>query len=61
MPKVTPEDPSKIGRFSTLGGLTQHLESGWCEGGLELYSTAISFVEEQMKRLGFGDFMLLLN
>ncbi|CZR61834.1 uncharacterized protein PAC_11731 [Phialocephala subalpina] len=60
MPKVTPEDKSKIRRFSSLGGLTQHLESGRCEGGLEMYSKAISFVEEQLKLLGFSGFMLSL-
>jgi len=61
MPKVKLEDITKIRRFSTLGGLTQHLESGRCEGRLELYSKAISFVEEQLKLLGFSGFMLLSN
>jgi hypothetical protein len=61
MPKVKPEDLSRTRRFSTLGGLTQHLESGRCEGGIELYSKAISFVQEQLKRLGFSDLMLLSN
>ncbi|KAF8847347.1 hypothetical protein BDZ45DRAFT_755004 [Acephala macrosclerotiorum] len=61
MPKLKPEDISKIRRFSSLGGLTQHLESGRCEGGLEIYSKAISFVEEQLKLLGFSGFMLSPN
>lgn len=61
MPKVRPLDLSKARSFSTLGGLTQHLESGRCEGGLEMYSKAITFVEEQLKLLGFSGFMLLSN
>ncbi len=61
MPNVKPEDLLKIRRFSTLGGLTSHLEAGGCQGGLELYRKAISFVEEQLKCLGFGDLMLLSN
>jgi hypothetical protein len=59
MPKVQPRDLATIRRFSTLGGLTQHLESGRCEGGLEIYGKAIAFVEEQLKKFGFGDLKLL--
>ncbi|PQE24107.1 zinc finger protein [Rutstroemia sp. NJR-2017a BVV2] len=61
MPQVNQEGPAKVKYFSTLGGLTQHMESGRCDGGLEVYSKAISFVEEQLKLLGFSDFMLLKN
>jgi hypothetical protein len=61
IPKVKLLDLSKARSFSTLGGLTQHLESGQCEGGLEMYSKAITFVEEQLKLLGFSGFMLLSN
>jgi hypothetical protein len=61
MLKVNPTDLSKARSFSTLGGLTQHMESGRCEGGLEMYSKAVTFVEEQLKLLGFSDFMLLSN
>lgn len=45
--------------FSTLGGLAQHLESGRCEGGVEIYTKAIAFVEDQLRRLGFADIKLL--
>jgi hypothetical protein len=61
MPQANQEGQAKIRYFSTLGGLTQHMESGRCDGGLELYSKAISFVEAQMKLLGLGDFKLLAN
>ncbi len=61
MPKVKLHDISKIRYFSTLGGLTQHLESGRCEGGLEMYRKAISCVEEQLELLGLKGFMLLSN
>jgi hypothetical protein len=58
IPKVKPLDSSKARNFSTLGGLTQHMESGGCEGGLEMYGKAVAFVEEQLKLLGFSSFML---
>ncbi|KAH7386391.1 hypothetical protein BKA64DRAFT_142527 [Cadophora sp. MPI-SDFR-AT-0126] len=59
--EAKPLDLSKARHFSTLGGLTQHLESGKCEGGPDLYSKAIAFVEEQLKALGFSGLMLLSN
>ncbi|KAM3066217.1 hypothetical protein ACMFMG_012121 [Clarireedia jacksonii] len=59
MPKVNQKGLAKIRYFSTLGGLMQHMESGRCVGGLKMYSKAIFFVEEQLKSLGFSDFMLL--
>jgi hypothetical protein len=49
MPKAKLEDLLKVKRFSTLGGLTQHMESGRCACGLEMYTKAISFVEEKLK------------
>ena len=60
-PKIfySPLDSLKSRNFATLGGLTQHMESGRCEGGLEMYSKAIAFVEEQLKFLVFSSFMLL--
>jgi hypothetical protein len=61
IPKIKPLNLSKTRSFSTVGGLTQHLESGKCEGGLEMYSKAIAFVEEQLKLLGFSGLMLLSN
>lgn len=48
-----------IRQFSTLGGLIQHLESGRCESGLEIYSKAIAFVEERLRILRFADIKLL--
>jgi Zinc finger, C2H2 type len=61
MPNVKPEDLLKRRYFSTLGGLTQHLESGGCEGGVEMYRKAIKFVEEQLNCLGFRGMRLLLD
>lgn len=61
IPKVKALDLSKTKSFSTLGGLTQHLESGKCEGGFEMYRKAITFVEEQLKLLGFSGLKLLSN
>jgi hypothetical protein len=59
MPNVKPEDLLKRRSFSTLGGLTQHLESGSCSGGIEMYTKAIAFVEEQLECLGFSGIRLL--
>ncbi|KAB8297613.1 hypothetical protein EYC80_001421 [Monilinia laxa] len=61
VPKVKALDLSKTRSFSTLGGLTQHLESGKCEGGLEMYRKAITFVEEQLELLGLSGLKLLSN
>ncbi len=47
--------------FSTLSGLTQHLESGACRGGVATFEKAIRYVEEQLKVLGFGGVRLLLD
>ncbi|KAH8674375.1 hypothetical protein BGZ60DRAFT_483840 [Tricladium varicosporioides] len=59
MPNLKPEDLLKRKSFSTLGGLTQHLESGKCNGGVEMYKKAIKFVEEQLGYLGFSGIQLL--
>ncbi|KAH6680914.1 hypothetical protein B0J14DRAFT_579637 [Halenospora varia] len=59
MPDVKLEDLLKRRSFSTLGGLTQHLESGRCSGGVEIYMKAITFVEEQLDLLGFSGIRLL--
>lgn len=40
--------------FSTLGGLTQHLESGACVGGKKALDTAVAFLENRLKQLGFS-------
>ncbi|TGO07892.1 hypothetical protein BTUL_0239g00020 [Botrytis tulipae] len=61
IPMVKALDLSKTRTFSTLGGLTQHLESGKCEGGLEMYRKAITFVEEQLKLFGISGLKLLSN
>ncbi|KAH9222194.1 hypothetical protein DL95DRAFT_326446 [Leptodontidium sp. 2 PMI_412] len=61
IPNVKLLDLSKTRSFSTLAGLTQHLESGKCEGGLEMYNKVITFVEEQLELLGFSGLMLLSN
>lgn len=61
MPEVKAEDLRERRKFSTLSGLTQHLESGRCIGGMEIYKKAIGFVEEQLEMLGFGGMKLLLS
>jgi hypothetical protein len=48
------------GRFSTLGGLCQHLESNSCKGGKRALFRCIAFIQEQLEQLGFGDLQLLL-
>ncbi|KAI4230059.1 MAG: hypothetical protein L6R36_000316 [Xanthoria steineri] len=71
-PKIfhCPIDLSKLGKkgsqteemikdFSTLSGLTQHVESGACEGGRQTLEGAMEFVEEKLKALGFKNIKLL--
>ncbi|KAL8770733.1 MAG: hypothetical protein Q9209_003600 [Squamulea sp. 1 TL-2023] len=48
-----------IKEFSTLSGLTQHVESGACEGGRKKLEGAMGFVQERLKELGFKDVRLL--
>lgn len=45
--------------FSTLSGLTQHVESGACEGGRQMLEGAMEFVQERLKALGFKNIKLL--
>lgn len=59
MPGAKLEDLLKRRNFSTLAGLTQHLASGGCTGGVELYKKAIEFVQEQLDGLGFAGVRLL--
>ncbi len=45
--------------FSTVSGLTQHLESGACGGGKGTFKNVIEYVQEEMKRMGFDGLKLL--
>jgi hypothetical protein len=45
--------------FSTLSGLTQHLESGACQGGQATFREAVTYVEERLKHMGLKDWRLL--
>ncbi|KAI4159935.1 MAG: hypothetical protein LQ342_006151 [Letrouitia transgressa] len=47
--------------FSTLSGLTRHLEAGACRGGRTTFRSAIAFVEEQLLRLGIVGVKLLVD
>ena len=64
---LTPTTSSKPSRrkqekwFSTLSGLTRHLEAGACRGGMATFRNAISFVEEQLRLCGFGYVKLLVG
>lgn len=40
-------------QFSTLSGLTQHLESGACKGGKAGLKAAIKLLEERLTEIGF--------
>lgn len=44
--------------FSTLSGLTQHLESGECNGGKDTFEKAIRYVEMNLKQMGIKDLRL---
>ncbi|KAL8776439.1 MAG: hypothetical protein Q9213_008273 [Squamulea squamosa] len=48
-----------IKEFSTLSGLTQHVESGACDGGRKMLEGAMEFVQEKLNELGFRDVKLL--
>ncbi|KAH0555938.1 hypothetical protein GP486_006120 [Trichoglossum hirsutum] len=45
--------------FSTLSGLTQHLERDACAGGNTTFRNAVAFVNEKFKSLGLRDVRLL--
>jgi hypothetical protein len=47
-------------RFSTLGGLCQHLESDSCKGGKRALFRCIKFIQAQLEQLGLGEMQLLL-
>ncbi|KAL8857091.1 MAG: hypothetical protein Q9178_006383 [Gyalolechia marmorata] len=50
---------SFIKEFSTLSGLTQHVESGACDGGKKMLEETMTFVQEKLKELGFEKIRLL--
>ena len=58
-PPTAEADMSKTKYFSTLSGLTQHLESGACHGGKTIFRQAILHVEEKLRQMGIGDLHLL--
>ena len=45
--------------FSTLSGLTQHLESGACAGGSGLWRVVMAYVEDQARQNGWKNLRLL--
>lgn len=47
-------------QFSTLGGLTQHLESGACHGGKRTFFRSMEFIQRRLEQLGFVGIPLLL-
>lgn len=48
-------------QFSTLSGLTQHLESGACKGGKAGLRAAVKLLEERLTEIGFKHQGLLKN
>ena len=47
--------------FTTLSGLTQHLEVGVCRGGIKTFWKAIKYVEERLLQLEFSGVKLLVE
>ncbi|KAL8713539.1 MAG: hypothetical protein Q9220_002401 [cf. Caloplaca sp. 1 TL-2023] len=45
--------------FSTLSGLTSHIESNACEGGRRMLEAAADFIEEKLQDLGWAQIKLL--
>lgn len=45
--------------FTTLSGLSQHVEAGACEGGKATFNTAMSFVNEKLRNMGLGGMKLV--
>ena len=48
-----------VKQFSTVSGLAQHLESGACDGGKGTFRRVVTYVQEEMKGMGFGGLKLL--
>ncbi|KAH7402403.1 hypothetical protein BKA66DRAFT_435829 [Pyrenochaeta sp. MPI-SDFR-AT-0127] len=46
--------------FSTLSGLSQHLESGACRGGKRAFLQCIGLIQDRLEQLGFGGIRVLL-
>ncbi|OSS53224.1 hypothetical protein B5807_01854 [Epicoccum nigrum] len=47
-------------QFTTLSGLTQHLESGACYGGKQTFLHCVEFVQRHLEQQGLGRMRLLL-
>jgi len=47
--------------LSTLGGLAQHLESGACQGGKDIFIEVVGFIERRLELFGFRSMPLLLS
>jgi hypothetical protein len=48
-----------IKSFTTLSGMTQHLESGACKGGKKTFQKAVAFVNQKLREVGFGEMKLI--
>lgn len=53
------EGKGDMKEFTTLSGMTQHLESGACKGGKKTFMKAVLFVNEKLRELGFADMKLI--
>jgi len=47
-------------KFTTLSGLTQHLESGTCRGGKKAFVYYMNLIQSRLEQLGIGGMRLLL-
>lgn len=60
---IAPSKAEKKGKkekqFSTLSGLSQHLESGACHGGKRTFFYCIDLIQRRLEQLGFGGMRLL--
>lgn len=45
--------------FTTLSGMTQHLESGACKGGKKTFEKAVAFVNQKLRELRFREMKLI--
>ena len=50
---------TKMQLFSTLSGLTQHLESGACGGGSGMWRSVMKYVEDRARQNGWKNLRLL--